>query len=248
MNKQELIDKAVHSLSGVWPKRNANDDSFCLTAYGLGSLCDQTEFQQRSRELGYINGYRWGVEYNLASSVISDLGDIRIALLDLKADAEDIMQDGKFSRADLYNKFKITDERYKPAGTSYLVSEIQESKSNAENVSDWWDYEAQKAVALQPVGEKVEGVTNPSFSPFKCTFVGIDSRGDVVVEKLDEDFYRYKQDQITLMPLDHNRKAEAEKKRVVDAAYNAIAKPSGIGVDAAIAELYDAGFLRMPAE
>lgn len=111
---------------------------------------------------------------------------------------------------------------------------------------NWYDYEAQKAVALPPVGEKVEGVTSPSFSPFKCTFVGIDSRGDIVVEKLDEDFYRYKQDQITLMPLDYNRKAEAERTNLLEIVCR---KWDERGDIKEVAEhLHDKGYLRTPSE
>jgi hypothetical protein len=256
MNKQELLDSAVHEFGGKWGSSkkhlvNCNNLGFIYSDNPMmhtHSWC-AGEFQQRALELGYINGYRWGVEYptngkkpDLPDDVVTMASSTKTGCW---CDSRPVV--GNFWPNT--KSFKITDERYKPADASYLVSEIPESKSNAENVSDWFDYEAQKAVALPPVGEKVEGVTNPSFSPFKCTFVGVDSRGDVVVEKLDEDFYRYKQDQITLMPLDYSRKAEAEKKRVIDAVIKAYDKArEDKGLLQAFNELYDAGFLRMPAE
>jgi hypothetical protein len=54
----------------------------------------------------------------------------------------------------------------------------------------------------------------------------------------------------TFRPLDWNRKAEAEKKRVVDAAteilYKHACATKGELIDGAKA-LYDAGYLRLPA-
>jgi hypothetical protein len=117
------------------------------------------------------------------------------------------------------------------------------------NNLEWWDYEAQKAVALPPVGSTVFVTGNGELT--KVIVIGHDD-GCAVLRLPDdssrERFYKAVA-MVYLRPLDYEaHKAEGEKKRVVDAAYNAIAKPNGIGVDAAIAELYDAGFLRMPAE
>ncbi len=272
MNKQEKLKEVVQCFSGKWPHPELvymgeflSNKTFSINNYGDDTVCTKTDFNQCARELGYINGYRWGVEYP-TNGKRPDLPD-DVVVQPFISNINWPQNHRKISEIDiaLADSFKITDQRYKPVNLDYLyddkgfptapdvntksVSEIPESKSNAENVSNWYNYEAQRAVAFPPVGEKVEGVTNPSFSPFKCTFVGIDSRGDVVVEKLDEDFYRYKQDQITLMPLDHNRKAEAEKKRVVDAVIKAYDKArEDKGLLQAFNELYDAGFLRMPAE
>ncbi len=280
MNKQELIDKAVHSLSGVWPSRNANDDSFCLTAYGLGSLCAQAKFEQRARELGYINGYRWGVEYP-TNGKKPDLPD-------------DVLVDVKFAGRrnfhhvgcavnnwpfDQTSHFKIVDDKYKPADTSYLedfatryahdkaadinqeleekfyaelerakdVSEIPESKSNTENVSDWYDYEAQEMKTLPNNNTDVELLMG---GVYQCRVEYIGIRSFKVV------FYRYDTHEIdhaelptaSFRPLDHNRKAEAEKKRVVDAAFDEAIKAGCVDFRQWLSVIYDAGFLRMPAE
>jgi hypothetical protein len=51
-----------------------------------------------------------------------------------------------------------------------------------------------------------------------------------------------------LRPLDYNRKAEAEKKRVVDAVIEAYDKArEDKGLLQAFNELYDLGYLRTPA-
>jgi len=172
-------------------------------------------------------------------------------------------------------KFKITDQRYKPADTSYLedfatryahdkaadinqeleekfyaelerakdVSEIPESKSNAENVSDWWDYEAHKPLKPAPVGAKLivdcfdkgwkDAVVIGEFE--RWNWLDIDGLGLETV------------DVCRIKPLDHStRKAEAEKKRVVDAAFASLSEFNK--AHQVLGELYDAGFLRMPAE
>ncbi len=282
MNKKELLDKAVHELKGVLPSdgcvtyREIHDYICKRTDTGSfypSSICSVSEFEKRARELGYINGYRWGVEYptdgekpTLPDDVIVEMRRINGSWHEDGEDELDQFHHRSFSA------FKITDKRYKPADTGYLNActvehlahtkttdttiEFESVKADGEfafdalkqDPSDWYDYEPQKAMRLPPVGEKVDGFIGLVFSPFKCTFVGIDSEGRIVVEKLDGNLYRYMTNQINLRPLDWNRKAEAERKRVVDAAYNAIAKPTGIGVDKALYELYELGYLRMPVD
>jgi hypothetical protein len=200
-------------------------------------------------ELGYINGYRWGAVYENKGDepLIND--DV---LIETYSTADDRWNAGPCSiwnfKARTITAFKITDERYKPADTSYLsVSEIPESKSNAESLSDWYDYESQKAVALPPVGEKVEVFLHwsESWSGW-VVIVGHDHGGVIWRNGSDNKSYIYSsKDEIR--PLDHaTRKAEAEKKRVLDVFYS---KWNERGDIQEVAEcLYDAGFLRMPAE
>ena len=257
MNK---IDKAVHALGGVFdgtlPKYNHEFDFWVTTsaegvttlrAVAAGFSITRAEFEKRARDLGYINGYRWGVEYPTDGEKPALPDDVIVEMRRINGswheDGEDELD--QFHHRS-FSAFKITDERYKPADTSYL--ETTEVETISLDSTDWYDYETQKALRLPPVGEKVDGFIGLVFSPFKCTFVGIDSEGRIVVEKLDGNLYRYMRNQINLRPLDWNRKAEAERKRVVDAAYNAIAKPTGIGVDKALYELYELGYLRMPVD
>jgi hypothetical protein len=145
------------------------------------------------------------------------------------------------------------------AGFNVKLSEIKQraielgykpaDETPLDNGADWYCYEAQKAVAFPPVGVECQYLSgNGKWDSCSLVFV---TDYVVVIEGLASGTekvqiaynFGYWPD---FRPLDYNLKAEAEKKRVVDAAYNAIAKPNGIGVDAAIAELYDAGFLRMP--
>jgi len=269
MNKQELIDNAVHTLGGAWPSKHesckhlldvTSKDIWHCSSCSFGSICNKEEFQQRARELGYINGYRWGVEYQTNGDMPDLPDDVEINCYHDKewhsTKVHNIYWGSDCCFSSVVTKFKITDERYKPAGTSYLpVSEIPESKSNAENVSDWYDYEAQKAVALPPVGDRVSYScivpdSHEAIKPNKwycgtviayhCGYVWTSDNG---IRSLNNTIFR---------PLDHdNRKAEAEKKRVVDAAVKLLevnhGSPWSLYVKYA-ESLYDAGFLRMPAE
>ena len=78
MNKQELLDKAVERFSGKWPALCVDNEymshrpeiegtrlyPFYVTSYKDGDIYWHiSEFQQRAKELGFINDYRWGVEY-----------------------------------------------------------------------------------------------------------------------------------------------------------------------------------------
>ena len=79
MNKQELIDKAVQHYQGRLPKEinpgssivyyDQVDFYFISRLYFKqccnhdGFVCTMPEFEQRARELGWINGYQYGVEY-----------------------------------------------------------------------------------------------------------------------------------------------------------------------------------------
>jgi len=267
MNKQELIDEAIRDNDGLWPSNRGS----VLNVAGRGNLshhpyisldfsarykqndifwitlCTKEEFQQRARELGYINGYRYGVEYP-TNGKKPDLPDdvcIKIRHKDSKAWSFNAEVSNDCWHWSGTESFMVTDRRYKSADTSYLdsVSEIPESKSNAENVSDWYDYEAQKAVALPPAGVECESLVQ-----------GADGAEWVKVEILkhfDKDTCacfcintHYLKWSDYFRPLDYNRKAEAEKKRVVAEAQKHCRDLSSHD----LTELYDAGFLCMPAE
>lgn len=252
MNKQELIDKAVHDLGGVFdgtlPKYNHEFDFWVTTsaegvttlrAVAAGFSITKEEFQQRAKELGYINGYRWGVEYP-TNGKKPDLPD-------------DVTINGEYELMPIYYsipievknaawgsiyKFKITDQRYKPADTSYLDAPTAEPES-------WYCYETQKAMRLPPVGVEVIGFIGSGFKEFNCHYIGKSSIGSLVVEKPDGEFSRYHDHQINFKPLDWNRKAEAERKRVVETVY-ALDELSLSRGD--LEFLYDKGCLRLPAD
>ncbi len=306
MNKQGLIDKAVHELGWVYEKSSCGgndvenylwdigDDLYQRLNRPLGFLgdfvCTKGEFQQRAKELGYINGYRYGVEYPTNGERPTLPDDTLVSVKD-KHWLHGHEQIGAWEWS-LLKTFKILDQRYKPADTSYLdksgslfcndaylarqvadeklrkdgtanleeleagnlnvpkrnsteVSKTTESKSKPENVSDWFDYEAQKAVALPPVGLICEARAASLDEFVKVKVLNAETnRKELAVASINGCIFSRLFWAFEFRPLDHNRKAEAEaeKKRVVDAAS---AHCDHIN-PAVIADLYDAGFLRMP--
>jgi len=145
----EALDKAVIELSGLLPdvsdgcggvgkfvvmkmptSRNDKsvgifvDDKNDLIFIGSGD-----EFTQRAKELGFINGYRWGVEYptngkrpDLPDDVevkwfscvngFVATGSGKVNSIEWKSDPEPLFHE--------VSKFTVVDQRYKPADTSYL--------------------------------------------------------------------------------------------------------------------------------
>ncbi len=246
MSKQELIDKAVHSLDGVYEKSicGGNDVENYLWAIDdnlyqrlNGSLgfsgdfvCTRGEFQQRASELGYINGYRWGVEYptngkkpDLPDTILVDVRSNRMKDWHIKGPQEVGGWLWRDLGSDLFFEFfRIVDKRYKPADTSYLdsVSEIPESKSNAENVSSL------PKTNFNEGAEHFEWIANQ--------FENVDDIN--AVWKLRDKLYQ-------------NRKAEAEKTRVVDAVQQLVHEFDHCAYvsDELLSFLHDKGYLRTPA-
>jgi hypothetical protein len=111
----------------------------------------------------------------------------------------------------------------------------------------WYCYETQKALRLPPVGVECEWKPHsPCKSDWKKCVVDYVHGEWVCVTNSNS--YKMKQilNNVKFRPLDHAaRKAEAERKRVVDAAYDL----DSLSLDRQDLEfLYDAGFLRMPED
>jgi hypothetical protein len=272
MNKQELIDNAVHELKGVLPKdcspKELGGYGVCMNVLCRPDLpmdhryvCTKEEFQQRARELGYVNGYRWGVEYPTNGSKPDLPDDVIIQLSAPMCRGALSVFAGSAMYAAKGATFKITDERYKPEDASYLdeyfaVQGIDQQKIKNTLISDiaeqgWFDYTNQKALRLPPVGVECEYEDSPEVKHYsKCTILAV----------LNEAFAfsrpDYKNTIFTgnlrthvLRPLDWNRKAEAERKRVVDAVFEfTYDEDKDYPTWNELAALYDAGFLRMPED
>ena len=146
---------------------------------------------------GFINGYRWGVEYPTNGSKPDLPDDVIIQLsVPMCGGALSVFASPGMCAAKGAT-FKITDERYKPEDTSYLDSE--ESYNDGAEHFEW--------IANQ--------------------FDNVDDANAVWALR-DKLF--------------HKRKAEAERRRIMDAA----CKYLGIHLLDTFQDLYDAGFLRMP--
>jgi hypothetical protein len=259
MNKQELIDKAVHALNGVTPADIKDFVDVSIVAVGgyylsagylilktkqneVDCICTKDELQQRARELGYINGYRWGVEYPTNGEQPDLDGDVVVEAESPRFKMGELTP----SKLSSWNwafctSFRIIDQRYKPADTSYLETPALEPVLQEEG---WYDYDNQKAIALPPVG--VECEVNSSIGWVECSILAMGSckdNGSTLFWQAKHDCGAY-YSVSKFRPLDHNRKAEAEKKRVVDAAM-AMAVDTHMLEDI-LGSLYDAGYLKLP--
>jgi hypothetical protein len=249
----KTLDDAIVELGGVLPSRlknkfNPEGDWYISTRGKLAhvEVCvwfELSQFQQRAKELGFVNGYRWGVEYKNTGDepLIND--DV---LIEVYSTADEQWNLGPCSlwnfRARTITAFKITDQRYKPADTSYL----DKPESSIDSDTDWYDYDNRDMKALPDNNADVELLCGGSYQT-RVEYIGI--RGFKVV------FYRYDTHEIdhaelptaSFRPLDWNRKAEAEKRRVVDAVWEAYHELGDLSVRATFDAMYDAGYLRLPA-
>ena len=134
----------------------------------------------------------------------------------------------------------------------YLKDEFQQRARElgygveAAKPEGWYDYTNQKALRLPPVGVECEMLTCNKWELIKM--VGFDD-GFAVVKYLDDKSYHSQSGLPKFYrPLDHaTRKAEAERKRVVDAVMK-FWMSVDTGTTATFEKLYDAGFLRMPED
>jgi hypothetical protein len=117
--------------------------------------------------------------------------------------------------------------------------------------NDWYDYEAQKPKhdKLPPVGTKCQVLIDEVF--VDCTVIHHANNSVQNVAAFKASQFEYCDVgrlgwSVDFRPLDHNRKAEAEKKRVVDAVIKAYDKArEDKGLLQAFNELYDLGYLVM---
>jgi hypothetical protein len=272
MSKQELIDRAVEQFKGKLPLEYHPDDKIHNVKYEFYTcednlmqkcwneisayfyckkVCSITEFQQRARELGWINGYKWGVEYP-TNGKKPDLPDDIVVMFHHLKEGNKPVDKLDFT---LFDWFKIVDTRYKPveqlvAKGQALCDKIEEKLSAVDSVLNWYDYSQQKPIARPPVGEVVLYMACEEML-FETRILAYhpEDKNTVWHEALSvfPDGKSYSTDSFTwFKPLDYATKYnELEKKRVVDAVMKFWTEcPNGpLGT---FREMYDVGFLKLP--
>lgn len=271
MDKQELIDKAVDEWSGVfkpmsplvyWYGENGNYGA-CVDPALVDRkiLFTKEEFTNRARELGWINGYKYGVEYETSGKKPDLPDDVHIEWINNERDAwvsnctvGSLNWTGNPFCMHV-KKFRIIDQRFKPVEVEQVRDEGFEFNTQMVYVDkntghDWYDYDKQHAIDLPPVGMECEfkhknaqpDWARPDFCRTTPVFFGEelavfkDKFGHETVGGHENYLFR---------PLDWNRKANDEKQKFVEDAnsvFNVIGNENSCGHLIGLFEkLYEAG-------
>lgn len=255
----KTIEDAVIEFNGIWPEQAKDSKRFIVLIKKLDGShselkLDKDKFEAEAKRLGCINGYRWGVEYPTNGKRPELEDDV---LVDMTHSSGHIYRNWieSWHKHNGITSFKVIDERYKPADTSYLNIEPQDHIVEAnEMVSDWWDYDKLQAKSgkLIPVGSDVLFFDRAP-NHFKCKVMYSSEYvtvircidGSVNKEMIGVDISRcpFEENFNQIKPLDWNRKAELDREKVIEAA---IKISSGGLVKEMYSALYNAGMLVLP--
>lgn len=159
-----LIDAAIDGWSGEYfpianfvVEFNSTTCAWMAVYYSEKYLFTRNEFNQRAKELGYVNGYKYGVEYE-TNGEKPDLPDD--VLVEYKSR---IYGDWSLSGADMVNSwvwhnataFRICDGRYKP-----------KEPSSQPEVDDW------NGEGVPPVGTHCEVTWGLKVNWHECVYMG----------------------------------------------------------------------------
>jgi hypothetical protein len=220
MNKKEqhlIMDQFINSHKGV---NNFGANEFEINGVEFTSEA----FDQRAKELGWINGYKWGVEYPTNGKTPDLPDDVLFQWKNSFAETGASFSgrlDWRIGKSMEVVKFRIVDERYKP----------KEPESLTKPDNSWHELGE-----LPPVGVECEYKVERAKSFIKCFFIGSNSSGNLVIEAFGR-YCTYKREQIKFRPI------KTEREKFVEAAIKAVSNCrlwQMSNEDAAI--LYDAGF------
>lgn len=230
MNKQELIDKAIEDLNGKFkPKQGSGyffaDGYLCslcpIEKYHYQRICDEDDFNQRAQELGWINGYKWGVEYATNGKKPDLPGDVVIEWFGsygrwIKTNCRGLLWNVKDGGSQDISAFRIVDERYKP---------------KAEQLDNSWHERGELPLA----GTEVEVKHNGSW--VGATVVGEFGtlKKCVVCAPNGGGFFGFYLDEIRLL--------KTEREKFIETFVNILKENPSAFTDEQIADLlYDIGF------
>jgi hypothetical protein len=252
MDKKKSIENAVDRLSGKFP--DGGDYLYLLRSgdYVSGNdfgqsfpcICTREEFSAAVKRLGYINGYKFGVEYP-TNGRQPDLPDDTMV-----ATCKYMHQRVDETNWRMTTNFKITDQRYKPADE---VSEVEKlgimppmNKSERciivpAPTKPWFE-----AGELPKAGTKCMCYFDDGRECWhKCIFIGsIDSEmanGYLAVSLIGKH-------ELKLVWANSFAPIKTDKEKAIQAADAVIRKTSSAVDDVALNALYDAGLLRLPEE
>lgn len=128
MDKQKLLDQAIEDWQGVYKPDcpfvygYTGPKNYTACAFGLlpsyGYIFSQTEFEKRAKGLGWINGYKWGVEYPTNGEKPDLPDDVLVERQGLNSKTWFSLCSSWAVRWDNCSAFRIVDDRYKPMSKS----------------------------------------------------------------------------------------------------------------------------------
>lgn len=214
------MDKQQKEIMDNWIIRNKGAGHGAATYRINGVEFTEEQRIQRARELGWINGYKWGVEYqtngvkpDLPDDVVFEMRPNFSAMWSYPVTMSRV-SDARWR--DEIVQFRIIDERYKPVERppeAMPVSAEMEAKIARASVN-WYDYDKQKAIALPPVGAECEYQSQVTKAWRQGKVIAKDDDSELMWFEGEGLVYAYHKH---FRPLDHaTRKADTERKRFVD--------------------------------
>lgn len=135
-----IIDAAIEYHKGKWPEFTDVNGFYWFNSTGvlcrndgtsdsvkLTKICTRQEFEQRAKELGWVNGYKFGVEYETNGKKPDLPDDLRVSIISVRWEGFGGLSTsvGEYDwgyYAD--EKFILADPRYKP---------------KEQNMNDWYE-------------------------------------------------------------------------------------------------------------
>lgn len=239
MDKQELIDKAVEAWEGIFKPEYDYVTMFSGDIYNATTnrysdwIFNIHEFQQRARELGWINGYRYGEEYQ-TNGKKPDLPDDLVIKRGFSGNWP--VNGGlvsAFTDWSSVTEFRIVDEHYKPVEQSQAA--VSYSDSNLNEFAGYAPVDSGEVVYV--TGKK--DLSDASFALSEAINALTDCGEIAAAHKLQE-INR------GILAKQKAQLADIERKRVVDAALSAGITVKPQSKRDIMERLYDKGFLKLP--
>ena len=245
----KTIRDAVIDLNGKVPERTFSErtpnnyyiSTNCICLNGE-VVCHITDFIEQAKRLGYINGYRWGVEYP-TNGKRPELADDVIVSTKCNDNRGWLPETICFNRDWRWpTHFKITDLRYKPADTSYLdVKQKDHIVEANEKVYNSWHERGE----LPPVGVECEVYFDTDHYPeWHSGTVTYRSDKFTIIIYADGDERCYEPEELEDAKF---RPIRTHREKVIEAAENGMLTSRVSNAQRkTIKRLYDLGMLVLP--
>lgn len=238
----------MQSEDGGWsfyersPMENFGSNTFTGSANRKGHVFGDWKktLEKRPYKKSPLGKYEWGKEY-LTNGKRPDLpDDVEVSVYG--GNYSDVIVQVRFAPWTWIKRFKITDPCYKPVDE---VSEISESKPDAETASEKPESNWHERGELPPVGSRFESYfakdTEPKWNKGKVAYSS-NEHTILVFDDGEENYYETGD----LKKIAKFRPIRIEREKVIETACMFLIKDSQMLPSELFAKLYDAGMLVLP--